>query len=97
MIKIGFREAQLMVLGADRLHRHGNVELNNLQRFSIGDNVEVIEISLHRPVVVIKIAECVESYVPIESLSEKVVDACIDILREVAFNVDQEFARSVEE
>lgn len=93
MIKIGFREAQLMVLGADRLHRHGNVELNNLQVFSIGDNVEVIEISLHQPVVVIKTAECVESYVPIESLSEKVVDACIDILRETAFNIDQEFAK----
>ena len=97
MVKIGFREAQLMVLGADRLHRKGNVELNNLQVFSIGDNVDVIEISLHQPVVVIKTAECVESYVPIESLSEKVVDACIDILREVAFNVDQEFAKKEEE
>ena len=82
-----------MVLGADRLHRHGNVELNNLQVFSIGDNVEVIEISLHEPVVVVRVAESVESYIPIDSLSEKVVDACIDILRETACNIDQEFSK----
>ena len=82
-----------MVLGADRLHRHGNVELNNLQVFSIGDNVEVIEISLHEPVVVVRVAESVESYIPIDSLSEKVVDACIDILRETACNIDQEFEK----
>lgn len=93
MVKMSFREAQLMVLGADRLHRHGSVELNNLQVFDIGDNVEVIEISLHEPVVVVRVAECMKSYIPIDSLSEKVVDACIDILRETAFNIDQEFSK----
>ena len=96
MSKIGFREAQLMVLGADRLHRTDHVELNNLQVFNIGDNVQVVEISLCRPYIVISTSG-VDSYCHIDNFSEKVVDACIDILREVAFNVDQEFAKNEEE
>jgi hypothetical protein len=33
-----------------------------------------------------------ESYCPIDTFSEKVQDACIDLLREFAFGIDQEFA-----
>lgn len=91
MDKTTFREAQLLVIGAEAVkgRKSEYVALNNLQVFQIGDLVQVTEIRLDSPCVIIKVAEGPESYVPIDSLSEKVVDECIDILREVASNVDQ--------
>lgn len=81
----------MLVIGAEATkgRKSEYVALNNLQVFQIGDLVQVTEIRLDSPCVIVKVAEGPESYVPIESLSEKVVDECIDILREVAYNVDE--------
>ena len=89
---INFREAQLLVYGAC-LHKGMQVDrviLNNLQKFHIGDVVEVVEIPLDKPCIVIECVECVQSYVYIKYLSDKVVDECIDILREYAKYIDME-------
>lgn len=91
MDKMTFREAQLLVIGAEAL-KGRNVEfvtLNNLQTFKIGDVIEVVEIRLDTPCVVARTADGPESYINVEMLSEKVVDECIEILREVAFYVDE--------
>lgn len=91
MEKMTFREAQLLVIGAEA--RKGRkpecVTLNNLQVFQIGDLLEVTEIRLDSPCVIVTFVEGPASFIPVESLSEKVVDECIEILREVAFNVDE--------
>lgn len=89
--KMTFREAQLLVIGAEATkgRKPECVTLNNLQVFQIGDLLQVTEIRIDSPCVIVKVAEGPESYLPVESLSEKVVDECIDILREVAFNVDE--------
>lgn len=63
------------------------VTLNNLQKFNIGDVIEVVEIRLDTPCVVVRTADGPESYINVEMLSENVIDECIEILREVAFFV----------
>lgn len=65
------------------------VTLNNLQTFKIGDVVEVIEIRLDKPCVVVRVADGPESYINVEMLSDKVIDECIEILREIAHYVDE--------
>ena len=86
-----FREAQLLVIGAEALkgRKVEYVTLNNLQKFNIGDVIEVVEIGLDIPCVVVRAADGPESYIYVEMLSEKVIDECIEILREVAHNVDE--------
>lgn len=90
MDKMTFREAQLLVIGAEALggRKVKFVTLNNLQEFNIGDNLRVVEISLEHPAIVVRIADGVESYIGIDNLSDKVVDECIEILRDVAMEVD---------
>lgn len=89
---ISFREAQLMVIGAESLqNRHPKfVTLNNLQKFNIGDCIEVVEISLDSDSIVIRVAEGPESYINVYNLSETIINECIRILREVANYVDGE-------
>ena len=91
MDKMTFREAQLLVIGALALKgRKANfVELNNLQVFKIGDVVEVIEIRLDTDCIVVKTADGPESYICVENFADRVIDECIDILREVAYNIDE--------
>lgn len=83
-----------MVLGADRLHRWNKVIPEGMQIIPIGDMLEIVEICLDKPFVVVRMGEGgPESYCPIDKFSEKVQDACIDFLRETAFNIDQEFEK----
>lgn len=91
MDKMTFREAQLLVIGAEALKGRNPkfVTLNNLQVFPIGDVVEVIEIRLDTDCIVVKTADGPESYICVDNLAERVVDECIDILREVAYFVDE--------
>ena len=88
MDKMTFREAQLLVIGVYALkgRKVKFVELNNLQEFKIGDNLTVVEISLEKQAIVVRIADGIESYILIEYLADQVVNECIGILREVAFN-----------
>lgn len=95
MEKMTFREAQLLVLGADVTQHPDKVVLNNLQTFHIGDDIEVVEISLLIPAIVVRFGE-LESYIPIKNLAEWVVDECITILREVADYYDEEFQKKRE-
>lgn len=87
-----FREAQLLVVGAELLKGREvskYVALNNLQKFKIGDVVEVVEIRLDSDCIVVRTAEGPESYICVDNLAEKVVDECVDILREVAYFIDE--------
>ena len=90
MDKMTFREAQLLVIGAEALggRKVEFVELNNLQTFRIGDCAEVTEIRLDKPVINVRVAEGTNSYCNIDNFSDKVVDECIEILRDVAMEVD---------
>lgn len=92
MEKMTFREAQLLVIGAYRDREVKFVELNNLQRFNIGDNLTVVEISLEVPAIIVRLFgdDGPESYITIDNLSERVVDECIGILREVAWQIDED-------
>lgn len=89
MDKMTFREAQLLVIGAEATkgRKTEYVELNDLQVFSIGDVAKVTGISLVHPVINICVAEGANSYCDIKNFSEEFIDECIDILREVAYNV----------
>lgn len=91
MDKMTFREAQLLVIGAEAIRGRNPefVVLNNLQTFRIGDCAEVTEIRLDRPVINVCVAEGTNSYCDINNFSDGVVEECIEILREVAYNVDE--------
>ena len=91
MEKMTFREAQLLVIGSERGRDVKFVELNNLQRFNIGDNLTVVEISLTVPAILVRLGgdDGFESYIEIKNLSDWVVDECIGILREVAWQTDE--------
>ena len=90
MIKMSFREAQLLALGAASLkgQKPEFVELNCLQKFYLGDMIEVIEIRLDCPCIVVRIADGPESYLEVKYLADKIVDACVDVLREFAEYLD---------
>ena len=85
MDKMSFREAQLAVLGSmPKNCAWKSIELNNEQRFYIGDNLEVTEISLEAQIVNVQMCEGPNSYVHIDNLADWVVDECVEILRGVA-------------
>lgn len=88
MDKMTFREAQLLVIGSEPGRKVEYIALNSFQKFSIGDTMMVVEILLDKPCVVAKVADGLECYIPIENLSEKVVDECINVMREVAWQND---------
>ena len=90
MEKMTFREAQLCVLGSlpEYCDKSKGVELNNLQIFAIGEGINVIEICLDKPFVVVRISDGPEAYLPIMSLAEWVIIECVRILREVAAYYD---------
>lgn len=82
------------MLGADRIRRTNKVIPEGMQIIPIGDMIEIVEICLDKPFVVVRMGDGgPESYCPIDKFSESVQDECIDLLREVAFNIDQEFAK----
>lgn len=83
-----FREAQLAVLGANG-GRTSKVVPEGMQIIPIGDNLEITEICLDKPYVVVRFGEDgPESYCPIEKFSEAIIDEIIGYLREVAFELD---------
>ena len=88
MEKMTFREAQLLVIGSESERKVEYIALNSFQKFSIGDTMMVVEIRLDNPCVVAQMADGPECYIPVENLSEKVVDECIDVMREVAWQND---------
>lgn len=88
MDKMSFREAQLLVLATAK--ETTAVELNNEQVFMIGDLADVISINLCTPHIVIRIADGPETYCPIDNFSDKVIDECIKILRDVAADRDRD-------
>lgn len=84
--QLTFREAQLMCLGINPSWEF--VALNKLQVFNIGDQVEVVEIRLDSPSIVVNI-HGYESYCNIENFSDAVINKCIGIMREVAMEADK--------
>lgn len=98
MEKMTFREAQLLVKGARPAgDKRTCVELNELQKFHIGDCVEVVEISLEYPAIVLRMADGPESYCEIKMFADWVIDECIEALREVAAAWDALGKNKVEE
>ena len=88
MDKMSFREAQLMVLGANG-GKTDSVIPEGMQLIPIGDTLEIVEICLDKPFVVVRFGDDgPESYCNIEKFSESIIDECIGFLREVAFEMD---------
>ena len=88
MDKMTFREAQLLVLGANG-GKTNKVIPEGMQLIPIGDMLEITEICLDKPCVVVRFGEDgPESYCSIEKFSEAIIDEVIGYLREVAFELD---------
>lgn len=83
-----FRAMQLAIIGADRVNGYKQVDLlalNEAQRISIGDMIEITEVRLDIDYVSVGI-NGVASYMPIKNLSDDVVEELNATMREIALN-----------
>ena len=89
MDKMTFREAQLCVLGTKRCKGERVIPVN-MEIIPIGDTAEIIEICLDKPFVVVRLGGPggPESYCNIDNFSEKVIDQCVELLRDIAMVED---------
>lgn len=84
-----FRVAQLAFKGADFIKHKNNPNyllLEGIDMISIGDNINVVEISLDNDIVTLAI-EDIMSYVPIDNLSDKVIIEITNTLKAKALEV----------
>lgn len=83
-----FRAMQLAIIGADRVNGYKQVDLlalNEAQRISIGDLIEITEVRLDIDYVCVEISG-VSSYMSIKNLSDDVVEELNATMREIALN-----------
>ena len=86
MEKMTFREAQLLAKGAGA---KGRVIPEGMQLIPIGDELEIVEICLDKPCVVVRFGDDGPgSYCHIDNFSDAIKDEVIGLLREVAFELD---------
>lgn len=84
-----FRVMQIAFFGAYAMKHDAspsNLLLEGIDRISIGDNIEIIEINLHIDYVVVAIGD-IRSFMPITSLSDKVMLDVISTLKAKALDV----------
>ena len=84
-----FRAMQIAFFGAHKLKYDTNpcfLLLEGIDRISIGDNIEIIEIHLHIDYVVVEIAD-VRSFMPITNLSDNVMIDVIATLKAKALDI----------
>lgn len=77
-----FRAMQLAIIGAEVLRTSRKVEtliLNGIDTITIGDDLEITEVSLVKDVVLVSIGET-SSYVCIRNLSDEVMDEIIETM-----------------
>lgn len=77
-----FRTMQLAIIGAEGLRTSRKIEtliLNGIDTITIGDSLEITEVSLVKDVVLVTIGET-SSYVCIRSLSDEVIDEIIETM-----------------
>lgn len=75
-----FRAMQLAIKGALMSADCHCLCLDGIDRVSIGDELEISEISLDRDVVVVSIG-CAERYATLSSFSQRVIDEIVDTMR----------------
>lgn len=88
-----FRVAQLAFKAADFIKYENNPNyllLEGIDMISIGDNINVTEISLDNDIVTLAI-EDIMSYVPIDNLSDKVIIEITNTLKAKALEVSDRY------
>lgn len=79
-----FRAMQLALIGAGavnslKVDRH---TLNELYRIPVGDQLEIIEVSLTKDVVLVQVTETeIQDYIPINNLSDEIVQELVGMMR----------------
>lgn len=84
-----FRVAQLAFKAADFIkykNKPNYLLLEGIDMISIGDNIDVVEISLDNDIVTLAIVD-IMSYVPIDNLSDKVIIELTNTLKAKALEV----------
>ena len=75
-----FRAMQLAIKGSLMSANYHCLCLEGIDRISIGDEIEITEISLDKDIVVISIG-CAERYANLSSFSENIIDEVIGTMR----------------
>lgn len=81
-----FRAMQLAIKGALISADYKGLCLEGIDRISIGDELEITEISLDRDIVVVSIG-CAERYANLSSFSENIIDEVIGTMRAKALEI----------
>ena len=81
-----FRAMQLAIKGALMSADCHCLCLEGVDRISIGDGIEITEISLDKDIVVISIG-CAERYANLSSFSQQVIDEIVDTMRYKALDI----------
>lgn len=84
-----FRTMQLAVKGACAPKSVNYLSLNGIDAIDIGDNLRIISIDLDRDLVVVEMGEDsnVESYMPLNVLSDDVIEEIIDTMQAKAVDI----------
>lgn len=84
-----FRAMQLAIKGACSPKSVNYLTLSGIDTISIGDSLEITAIDLDRDIVVVEMGEDskIESYMPINVLSDDVVEEIIDTMQYKAVDI----------
>ena len=84
-----FRAMQLAVVGANYMRYSEGTNclyLEGIDKISIGDNIEITEISLHTDYVLVSIND-IHSFVPLKNLSYSIITEVIATLKAKALDI----------
>jgi hypothetical protein len=84
-----FRAMQIAVFGAYFMRRHQSVNdlvLEGTDQINIGDNINIVEVSLHTDYVVVAI-EDIRSLMPLKNLSYGIITEIIATLKAKALDI----------
>ena len=87
-ILVNFRVAQLALAGASRNREIDRFIFNNLQSVPYGDNMTIVEVSLEKDLVVVEVNDTeVQSYLPINYMSDEVVEEVTEAMKVCALEL----------
>lgn len=87
-ILVNFRVAQLALAGASRNREIDRFIFNNLQSVPYGDNMTIVEVSLEKDLVVVEVNDTeVQSYLPINCMSDEVVEEVTEVMKVCALEL----------
>lgn len=81
-ILVNFRVAQLALAGASINREIDRFIFDNLQSVPYGDNMTIVEVSLEKDLVAVEVNDTgVQSYLPINCMSDEVVEEVTEVMK----------------